>query len=347
MNRANNFDLIRLFAASEVALVHTIVHLELGQVPSFLSVLPGVPIFFLISGFLIFPSYANSDGLGHYALKRLLRIYPALVVCFVLCIAMLLVIGHLTLNIIATPQFGIWAAAQLTFAQFYNPEFLRSFGAGVLNGSLWTIAVELQFYFLTPILYRALAAFPRAWAPLIGALAVGYAALNDGESLASRLAMVTFLPWLYMFLVGAWLSSRPNVVQTILRLPLVGITAAFAGAAVATYLAGFPVGGNEINPVMFAALAVLVIRLAYTVPSLASKSLRGTDVSYGIYIYHMPVVNLLMWSGAMVSWAWGLLGLTVAALLALASWFCVENPALALLRGRSASRRVRAVDLGR
>ncbi|MFZ3008386.1 MAG: acyltransferase, partial [Phenylobacterium sp.] len=146
MDRANNFDLIRLFAAVEVALVHAITHLNLGDVPKFLSYLPGVPIFFLISGFLIFPSYAKSTSLWQYSLKRIFRIYPALIVCFILSVAMLLAVGYMTWGIVASPQFGIWAAAQLTILQFYNPEFMRAFGAGVINGSLWTIAVELQFY---------------------------------------------------------------------------------------------------------------------------------------------------------------------------------------------------------
>jgi peptidoglycan/LPS O-acetylase OafA/YrhL len=40
--------------------------------------------------------------------------------------------------------------AQLSIVQFYNPDFLRGYGVGVLNGSLWTISVELQFYVMLP-----------------------------------------------------------------------------------------------------------------------------------------------------------------------------------------------------
>lgn len=251
MDRVNNFNLIRLFAAAQVALVHAIGHLHLGEVPTFLGYLPGVPIFFLISGFLIFPSYAKSASLREYTLKRILRIYPALIVCFILCVAMLLAIGYLSLNMVTSAQFGVWAAAQLTIVQFYNPEFMRAFGAGVINGSLWTIAVELQFYILTPMLYRLLTRHPGLWGLLIGALMllnVAYSALTDGKGFVSRLAMVTFLPWLYMFLLGAWLSTRPRAVQIIVRLPVGAVVAAFAAAVGLTQLVGLPVSGNRINP---------------------------------------------------------------------------------------------------
>lgn len=40
----------------------------------------------------------------------------------------------------------------MSFVQFYNPDWLRGFGTGVLNGSLWSIPVELQYYVLLPFL---------------------------------------------------------------------------------------------------------------------------------------------------------------------------------------------------
>ena len=57
IDRNNNFDLIRLLAALQVLFWHGAVHL--GIMPRFgifkeiLFQLPGVPIFFTISGFLI------------------------------------------------------------------------------------------------------------------------------------------------------------------------------------------------------------------------------------------------------------------------------------------------------
>lgn len=46
--RLNNFDLIRLFAAAQVAIQHGMGHLQVdgGPIGTMLSLAPGVPIFF-------------------------------------------------------------------------------------------------------------------------------------------------------------------------------------------------------------------------------------------------------------------------------------------------------------
>jgi len=54
--KINNFDLLRIFAASEVMVGHTILHLDISTPPWLINLIyafPGVPIFFIISGFLI------------------------------------------------------------------------------------------------------------------------------------------------------------------------------------------------------------------------------------------------------------------------------------------------------
>jgi len=36
------------------------------------------------------------------------------------------------------------------------------------------------------------------------------------------------------------------------------------------------------------------VSLAYTLPDIADRLLRRNDISYGVYIYHMLVVNILV-----------------------------------------------------
>ena len=80
----NNFDLIRLIAAAQVAVRHCLVHMgfEGSPLTNLVSVFPGVPIFFFISGFLIFQSHRVSQSRRQFFVNRVLRIYPALIVCF-------------------------------------------------------------------------------------------------------------------------------------------------------------------------------------------------------------------------------------------------------------------------
>ena len=78
--RKNNFDLIRLAAASQVMLLHGITHLEVDAplLEQFVAYFPGVPAFFLISGFLISASWERNSDLRIFTANRALRIFPAL-----------------------------------------------------------------------------------------------------------------------------------------------------------------------------------------------------------------------------------------------------------------------------
>ena len=61
----NNFNLIRLFAALQVAIVHSAGYLNIDiQYLKFLDLFPGVPIFFFISGFLIIKSFKKNKKIN-------------------------------------------------------------------------------------------------------------------------------------------------------------------------------------------------------------------------------------------------------------------------------------------
>ena len=86
--RVNNFDLLRLLAALQVAVVHSIGSLKpTGYFARLLGAcldrFPGVPIFFVISGVLISKSHQRSDSLRDYLRNRCLRIFPGVWVCLV------------------------------------------------------------------------------------------------------------------------------------------------------------------------------------------------------------------------------------------------------------------------
>jgi peptidoglycan/LPS O-acetylase OafA/YrhL len=78
----------------------------------------------------------------------------------------------------------------------------------------------------------------------------------------------------------------------------------------------------------------MTILLAFTGKGFAGKILRGNDLSYGIYIYHMPVMNIfvhLMKDRSITSPLWILFLILVSVIgLAYISWVCVERKALAL-----------------
>ena len=149
--------------------------------------------------------------------KRILRIYPGLWVQLALGIILATVFGAITPSVITSVSFISWVIAQTTCVQFYNPEFLRGFGLGVLNGSLWTIPVELGFYLSLPVLYalimnRTSRQRGDICLALIAIVSFAYwfylSIYADLHSNLAKLQMVTPLPHLHMFLVGVLLQRH-------------------------------------------------------------------------------------------------------------------------------------------
>ncbi len=363
--RSNNFDLIRLFAATQVAVYHAFHRFELdgvttqsmgklgtalgslgleslGDVLEVLHRLPGVPLFFFVSGFLISRSFESNPRLPEYGVNRMFRIYPALWLCFAVSLGLVAATGYLSTVEVSWSGFAGWALGQVTFVQFYNPPFLREFGSGVLNGSLWTICVELQFYVLVPVIYRLFGGLSRRrFDQVLIGLTVLFCTLNHGyrlwyqsapESWPVKLAMVTFVPWFYMFLIGLLAQRHFVTLHRHLagRAPLCAlffVVCSFVGVD----LLGAPTG-NLLDPVQFAGIAALAFSVAYSWPTLSQRLLRGNDISYGLYIYHMPFVNVLLELG-FVGRLWAPFAALAASLVAATgSWFAVERPAMLLKR---------------
>lgn len=219
--KRDNFNLIRLLAATQVVLWHSIEHFKLEVPAVFLDILncfPDVPIFFVISVLLIFASLErNQNGLVRYFKNRVLRIYPALYICFLVSILSILIFSNINIHV---GQMLKWTIAQLTFGQFYNPDFLRPYGVGTLNGGLWTIPVEIEFYAILPLLYFVLNKLK--WNKFvlavlfIGFIGVNqyYVTLHSGpDNIFVKLFGVTIFPYLYMFLSGVILQRNLWIVE--------------------------------------------------------------------------------------------------------------------------------------
>jgi peptidoglycan/LPS O-acetylase OafA/YrhL len=348
----NNFDAIRLVAAAEVAIRHSIVHLS-GGIPRWiewiLMMVPGVPIFFFLSGYLISRSWERSPNARVYFRNRALRLFPGLWACIGASVLMLFLSGYLQSVLWSWPSMALWVVCQGSVVQFWNPEFVRGFGCGVVNGSLWSISVEIQFYVVTIILYRALRALPRSGFDIaVLVITIGMSLLNfwrmDIEAVLESLPHgvilakaydVTFLPWYFMFLLGVlaqrrWESIVPLFVQH--RFALVALYVASLG--IDAHVWGVPLG-NQIPPYLVPVMGATVLALAYSPSDLTRRILQGNDVSYGLYIYHMPIVNLVRYTGFAgpgISISAALAG---AALAAVVSWRFLERPFLR--RKRSAS----------
>jgi peptidoglycan/LPS O-acetylase OafA/YrhL len=354
-HRSNNFDLIRLIAALQVVVTHAIGHTGLReklpewqrQIFDLMVWLPGVPIFFVISGFLISRSYERNKGdLVGYFWNRSLRIFPALWVCLGVTLILLGMFGFLPLSFLKSGTFIAWLVGQVSFIQFFNPDQFRAFGIGVANGALWTITVEFQYYLFIPILYATIYRNPqrRKLAAILLALlfSVSYAAycvMNvkltgpegfTGAPIAFKLLFNTLIPHLWMFMVGIFIHRNFDRLRGWLEGRVLIYLGAYAViAALMQWL--IPPSSVPFYVCLLPARILLgfaTIAAAYSAKSLSGILLRGTDISYGIYIYHMLVINYFVekgWLDSLSDLPW-VIG--IAVIFAMLSWHLVEKTAL-------------------
>jgi len=344
--RVNNFDLLRLLAALQVAVTHSIGFMKpTGDFTRLLEEginrFPGVPIFFVISGVLISKSYERSDSLRDYFRNRCLRIFPGLWVCLVASVAVILAIGVGSLGRITTPAWLLWWAGQMSLFQSFQAAFLKPVTAG-LNGSLWTIPVELEFYIVLPALYGILGLRKRLGNMRLLAIALASLALqllivNRLPSVVKvrgfSLLQITLAPYLWMFLVGVSIQKNWSTVRGWLtgRAHWWGL-----GYAIVCAAGGWlhvNAGYDFMNPLYLLPLAGFIVSLPMSAPQLSARILRHHDLSYGLYLYHMLVVHLLVALAAPSGWAGIAAAIMVSLGLAALSWTLVEKPYLRGKRG--------------
>ncbi|MBU2999827.1 acyltransferase [Roseovarius nubinhibens] len=337
----NNIDILRLFAAMQVVALHTVEHLY--QIPRdgsivllVLGFIPGVPIFFFLSGLLIPQSYERTPSLREYIYNRALRLYPALLVCIVLSSLMMVVVGYMEWVDFKRADVLTWLVTQATFLQFYNPEFFYGFGTGVVNTSLWTISVEIQFYIITPALVYLLR-YKRLYFSLFLLSLLLNVALQHFDLrhfLWGKFLRVSFLPWIFMFMTGHLVYVYWERVARFVQGKIYLWAAIFALQVI--FLAfierefGYNLSGNSIIPLTFFLLSFLVLSVAVSWPSVSGKILYGNDFSYGVYIYHMPIINLFLYLALPVGILSTVLISVLIFSLACLSWVLVERPALRL-----------------
>ena len=67
---------------------------------------------------------------------------------------------------------------------------------------------------------------------------------------------------------------------------------------------------------------------AYSYKGIGYRILRNQDISYGVYIYHMLVVNILVYFGLKGSYINLLMVFIINSALAMFSWFGIEKIAI-------------------
>ncbi len=325
----------------------------------------GVALFFLLSGLHLSEPWwqgriaaAPTAWLGRYVRGRMLRIVPA----YYLCLSVLVWYQRKFQSASELFDAGVHYLGWHTWweATFYS-----------INNPFWTIGVQIQFYWLLPLVL-----LPTAWLARRRGVA---AALVIGSYLAHLALMERGDRWCLAAGLSPWVAEHPTVASHSLlaHLPIffLGLLAAGLAPWVATtrqstarahladglvlsllgataLLLATPLGdlatwphGRYHWPTVPLALAVVVLllpRARRATAVLGSYPLRTLGaISYGVYLFHLPcqrlVEKLLEQQGSSPGAAWALFGAAsflLTMVLAAVSYVLIERPLLARLGGR-------------
>jgi peptidoglycan/LPS O-acetylase OafA/YrhL len=340
-HRLNNFDVLRLVAAALVAVLHVV---ELSGAPALQAALGGLPtqwglpIFFVLSGHLVFASWMQAPAWRTYGSKRLRRILPAYVAVVLLCAVLGGFFSTLTWqDYLGSPGWWRYLVANLSFLNFLQAQLPGVFTdqpmPGIVNGALWTIKVELMFYAVVPAFAWAV----RRWGSH-RALGLGFVlsaawwvyftawAVQSGHLIGHEMAKQMPGQLMY-FLAGAWAwCQREQLRRWGHGLGAFGLVI----MTLVTLFDGHPLHGPDVWDVLAPiGRTALGMWAALGVPHVRALQPRH-DLSYGLYLWHFPVIQACVAMGLFANTAW--LGLTAAllatVLLAWASWHLIEAPAL-------------------
>jgi peptidoglycan/LPS O-acetylase OafA/YrhL len=321
-------------------------------------------LFFLLSGFCIHHPNARAErlNLGVFAIRRFIRIYPP----YLAALAASLIVSTLAAPYVAATAINATVAVKSVLLAQNYPHFggpladLAKLQVGS-NFSLWSLPVEFELYVAYPLLFWM-------WRRWNGGVAFGLVAICSlvatyidvaidpprGQAPNWAAYQPTFLHYWIIWCAGAWLAevaARGRVPRWHSGYGVAGVASLLlaAGADQPLHLphdvGEFAWAGS------FLVLMLWILAHQARVERVAASILRPLarlgDVSYSLYLIHMPVFTTLaaLWlarvRGLPSNWLISLAGAGVAITVAVAFWTAVERPSIALAQRLSRLRVVR------
>lgn len=335
ISRNNNFDFLRLVFASLVIITHSyalsgatvydpLARLTQGQMEfSYI----GVHGFFIISGYLIFNSLLRCKGLADYYWKRILRLYPALIVVLLLTVFLAPFVYESTIPYWKNLSAYTYVPQNLTlfFRQkgidgvFENNPYKSS-----INGSLWTICYEFSMYVMVSFLFFIRTkSFIKIVVPLLFIssyiLSIFYPYFLYGVFVKMALGSGSFYNLMCFFTGGmllTYLKINSKRTENIL------IILSFIVLVASVYL-------NLFKYTCYFTLPILVILMGNrSTPYINKIGEVIGDTSYGIYIYSFPIQQALMYFFKLDTIPLMIFSIILSFILGYLSWHLIEKKAL-------------------
>lgn len=301
----------------------------------------GLLLFFVLSGFLLYRPWLSAiatserPDLRRYVRSRAARVLPAYYLA--LAGACLLLWGSGAVPGVRLPG-GESLALFFVFAQNFSPDSVLT-----LDPPMWTLAVEVSFYAVLPLLgVVAMRLGPKRQLvlpiSLIGlGLAWSWTVNATGAFLPLTKVLPAMLPFFAIGMLAATLTRRrPLDPKGTRRIAL--LAAGALAAQVGTQLllpSGLAAAIHDLPAAVCFAAIVCLAASAHSPRALSWGPLtRIGIVSYGLYLWHVPVLWWLRAHGMLPLDPIAALPVVLMPSLAIAglSWAYVERPAIAWAR---------------
>jgi peptidoglycan/LPS O-acetylase OafA/YrhL len=350
--RDNNFNLLRFLAAVLVLYAHSY-YLTASQgdvFAKFLGIDGGkiaLDVFFITSGFLVANSLFIRNNPLAFIWARILRIYPALIVAVLFCIVAvgLFFTTETTSNYLSDPQTQRFLLKNTTMFSIYVEwnlpgVFLNNPHSRALNGSLWTLPVEIRMYVYLFLLGTSLIYLQR------------WINKNIFKFIFLSIALIAIAIQTFSYIYGSMPTYGTCFFNVFFRGPppsdaLRLFTSFFIGSAFYMWRDHIVISSKLFFAILFLffllviydkklflicysiLLPYLVFYLAYIPKGTIRRFNHFGDYSYGLYIYAFPVQQSIaaLFPNISVS-KMILLAFVISFILAFLSWHLIEKRCL-------------------
>ena len=346
-----SLDGLRTFAVLAVIAYHM-------DLPYAIGGLLGVTVFFVLSGYLITSllvaewDRSRTINLPHFWLRRVRRLFPAIVTAILVTALLCTVFDHQLLTKMRSDILPSLLFYNNWWQIFQEASYFEVQGSPSPLQPYWSLAIEEQFYLVWPVVL--LIAFKLGASKTVlrrGALvaaaasAVAMAVLYDPNIDPSRVYYGTDTRAFSLF-IGAWLAFAWPAAKlsgqqaahldrrTLLVLDGIGAAALVGLVLMLVFANGYSPSLYRGGMVLCSALTAVVIAvISHPASRLAKAFAFGPLVwigkrSYGMYLWHFPIILLIVPQSTTAPPPWWLLALALLVVIACSalSYAFVEDP---------------------
>lgn len=319
-------DIMRYLLSIAVIIAH-INYLTDSSIPFPISSFEGVGGFFALSGFLMYPNYVRHNNLIKYTRQRARRILPPyffIVIAAALCLS---VVSYLNpYEYYTSDGFFAYLGANLSFLNWLHPELPGVFQGTdyvtqSVNGSLWTMKVEWCLYFSVPCfiwLINHIKHIRKHWFAL-------------GVIIVSIIYRLIFTNLYY---------ATGNEIYNILRRQIFGQLSFFYAGMLIYFMKDYFIRHlwvffligislrvlmniSGICSIILEPFAISSIVLSLSLfPYSIKKLIHRNNISYEMYLFHFPIIQLGIFLGIKSSGVWTTITYVFASTIIIS--FCVH-----------------------